>query len=154
MLWVCSCWWLSCLHRGDQTRQSLRKWTLDIHWKDCCWSWSANTLTTWCESHRKRPWCWGRLKAKGDKGGRGWDGWMASPTQQIWIWGNSGRWWKAEEAGALQSVQALRVRHSDWAPTTFILLCYMVATCHCPTAQHDLPAPLSAHVDHETVGGG
>ena len=21
----------------------------DIHWKDWCWSWSANTLATWCE---------------------------------------------------------------------------------------------------------
>ena len=34
---------------------------------------------------RKRPWCWGRLKAgEGDK--RGWDGWMASPMQWIWVW--------------------------------------------------------------------
>ena len=33
----------------------------------------------------KRPWCWGRLKTgrKGDD--RGWDGWMASPTQWTWI---------------------------------------------------------------------
>ena len=37
----------------------------------------------WCEglTHLKRPWCWERLKA-GEKGdNRGWDGWMASPTQ-------------------------------------------------------------------------
>ena len=26
-----------------------RKSTLNIHWKDWCWSWSSNTLTTWCE---------------------------------------------------------------------------------------------------------
>ena len=32
----------------------------------------ANTLATWCEelSHWKRPWCWERLKAKGEGGGR------------------------------------------------------------------------------------
>ena len=30
----------------------------------------------------KRPWCWERLKAGGEGDSRGWDGWMASPTQQ------------------------------------------------------------------------
>ena len=24
---------------------------------------------------------------------RGWDGWMASPTQSTWVWINSGSWW-------------------------------------------------------------
>ena len=32
----------------------------------------------------------GRLKAK-EGGGRGWDGYIASPTQWTWIWANSGR---------------------------------------------------------------
>ena len=37
--------------------------------KDWCWSWSSNTLATWCEesTHWKRPWCWERLKAKGEE---------------------------------------------------------------------------------------
>ena len=26
------------------------KSTLNIHWKDWCWSWSSNTLATWCKS--------------------------------------------------------------------------------------------------------
>ena len=45
--------------------------------KDWCWSWSSKAL---CEevTHWKRSWCWERLKAKGKRGGRGWDGWMAS----------------------------------------------------------------------------
>ena len=30
---------------GDQTNQSKRKATLNIHWKD--WSWRSNTLATW-----------------------------------------------------------------------------------------------------------
>ena len=36
----------------------------------------TNTLATWCEelTHWKRPWCWERLKAKGEEGGREWDG--------------------------------------------------------------------------------
>ena len=42
--------------------------TLNIHWKDWCWSWNSNTLATWCEelTHWKRPWCWEWLKAKGE----------------------------------------------------------------------------------------
>ena len=42
--------------------------TLIIHWKNWCWSWNSNTLATWCEelTYWKRPWCWERLKAKGE----------------------------------------------------------------------------------------
>ena len=34
--------------------------------KDCCWSYSSNTLATWCQelTHWKRLWCWQRLKAE------------------------------------------------------------------------------------------
>ena len=40
-------------------------------------------------THWKRPWCWGRLKAKeGDN--RGWNGWMASLTRWTWDWATPG----------------------------------------------------------------
>ena len=29
----------------------------------------------------EKPWCWERLKVGGEGDDRGWDGWMASPTQ-------------------------------------------------------------------------
>ena len=66
---------------------SKEKSTLNIHWKDGCWSWSSNNLTTWCEqlTHWKRPWCWERLKAGEKWDDRGWDGWMASLTQLTWV---------------------------------------------------------------------
>ena len=50
-------------------------------------------LATWHEelTHLKRPWCWERLRAGGEGDDRGWDGWMASPTQLTWIWANSRR---------------------------------------------------------------
>ena len=53
---------------------------VNIHWKD--WCWSSSPLATWCEgsTHWKRPWCWERLRAGGEGGSRGWDGWKASPT--------------------------------------------------------------------------
>ena len=80
--------------QGDQTSPSERKSTLNIHWKD--WCWSSNTLSTWCKelTHWKRPWCWERLKAGGKEGNRGWDGWMASSTQWTRVWANSRRWWR------------------------------------------------------------
>ena len=37
-------------------------------------------------THLKRPWCWERLKARGERDDRGWDGWMASLTQRTWVW--------------------------------------------------------------------
>ena len=56
----------------------LNKSTLNVHWKDWCWSWSLNTLATWRKepTHWKRPWCWERLKAGGKENSRGWKvGW-------------------------------------------------------------------------------
>ena len=57
-------------------------------WKDWCWSWSSSTLATWCEdlTQWKRLCCWERLKAGGEGDDRGWDGWMASLTQGMWVW--------------------------------------------------------------------
>ena len=42
---------------------------------------------------------WGQ-KEKGDD--RGWDGWMASPTQWTWVWMDSGSWWWTGRPGMLR----------------------------------------------------
>ena len=49
--------WEPLGQQGDQISQSQRKSTMDIHWEDCCWSWSSKTLATWCKelTHWKRP---------------------------------------------------------------------------------------------------
>ena len=98
-----------------------RKSTLNIHWKDWCWSLSSITLATWWEelTQWKTLWCWERLRAGGERGDRGWDGWMASPTQWTWVCANSGRQWKTGKPGVLQSMGLQRVRH-DWSTTTFL----------------------------------
>jgi len=72
-------------------------------------------LATWWEepTHWKRGWCWERLKAEGEGDDRGWDGWMASPTQWTWVWANSGRRERTGKPGMLQSMGSQRVRH-DW----------------------------------------
>ena len=60
------------------------------------------------------PRCWERLKAGREGDDRGWDGWMASPTQWIWVWVNSGSWGWTGRPGMLQSMGLQRVGH-DWA---------------------------------------
>ena len=62
----------------------------------------------------KRPWCWERLKARGEGGDRGWDGWKASLNQWTWVWVNSRRCWWTGRPGVLQSMGSQRVGH-DWA---------------------------------------
>ena len=108
--------WESLGLQGDQTSQSWRKSVLNIHWKDWCWSWNANTLATWCEelTHWKTSWCWERLSAGGEKEDRGWDGWMASPTQWTWGWASSRSWCWTGKPDILQSMGSQRVRH-NWA---------------------------------------
>ena len=88
----------------------------NVYWKDWCWSWNSNTLATWYEelTHLKRPWCWERLKV-GEGDNRGWDGWMASPTQWTWVWVNSGvaddrEAWRA----AVHGVTKNRTWLSNW----------------------------------------
>ena len=87
---------------------------MNIHWKDWCWSWSSNTLATEYRhigkdliTHWKRL-C-GRLRAGGEGDHRGWDGWMASPTQWTWVWAKSGKWWRTGDRGTPQSMGSQRV---------------------------------------------
>ena len=66
-------------------QSNLKENSLNILWKDWCWSWRSNTLVTCCEelTHYKRPWCWERLKAGGEGDKRGWDGWIDSVDMSL-----------------------------------------------------------------------
>ena len=116
---------LNCDVEGDlgvpwtarRSNQSiLKEISPNIHWKDWHWSWNSNTLATSCEevTHLKRPWCWERLKAGREGDDRGWDGWMALPTQSTRVWVNSGSWWWTGRPGVLQSTGSQKVGR-DWA---------------------------------------
>ena len=56
----------------------------------------------------------GGLEAGGEGDDRGWDGWMASLTQWMWVWVNSRRWWWTGRPGVLRFMGSRRVGH-DWA---------------------------------------
>ena len=58
----------------------------------------------------ERSWCWERLRAGGEEGNRGWHGWMASLTQWIWVWADSGRQWRTGKPGVLQFLELQGVR--------------------------------------------
>jgi len=100
--------------------------------KDWCWSWSSNTLATWCEepTHWKRPWCWEGLKAGAEGDGKGWDGWMASLTRWTWVWASSGRWVKDREGwhAAVHGVAKSWTRLSDW---TELMKWYLIIVLIC-----------------------
>ena len=56
----------------------------------------------------------GKTEGRRRREDRGWDGWMASPTQWTWIWVNSGSWWWTGSPGMLRFMGSQRVGH-DWA---------------------------------------
>ena len=64
----------------------------------------------WCEepTHWRRPWCWERLRAGGERGDRGRDGWR-DMTQWTWEWASSRSWWWTGKPGVLQSMGSQRV---------------------------------------------
>ena len=106
--------WRRLLRVPWTTRRSNLKVILNIHWKDWCCSWNSNTLVSWWKepTHLKSPWCWERLKVGGEGDSRGWDGWMASPTQWTWVWVNSRSWLWTGRPGMLQSMRSQRVGHN------------------------------------------
>ena len=108
----------------DPISPSWRKSVLSVHWKDWCWSWNSNTSATRCEelTHWKRPWCWERLKVRGEGDNRGWDGWMASPTQQAWVWVNSGSCWWIGSLACCSPWGCKELDTTDWLNWTVFYL--------------------------------
>ena len=56
----------------------------------------------------------GKIEGRREGDDRGRDGCMTSPTQWIWVWASSGRWWRTGKPGVLQLVGSQIVGH-DWA---------------------------------------
>ena len=59
-----------------------------------------------------KSWLIGKDPDAGREGDdRGWDGWMASPTQWTWVWVDSGSWWWTGRPGVLQFMWSQRTGH-------------------------------------------
>ena len=55
----------------------------------------------------------GRLKA-GEGDDRGWDGWMASPTQWTWVWASSGSWWRIRKPVCFSPSGCKELDTTEW----------------------------------------
>ena len=84
-----------------------------------CESWTTKKAECW-RIYAFELWCWRRLLRVpwtaslkvGQKGDcRGWDGWMASPTWETWVWASSRSWCWTGKPGVLQSMRSQRVGH-------------------------------------------
>ena len=89
---------------------------------------------TWRTDSLEKPWCWERLNAGGEGDDRGWDGWIASPTQWTWVWVSSRSWWWTGKPGVLQSMGSQRVGH-DWAIELNWTGLYLLEVSHCSVAK-------------------
>ena len=120
VMYGCESWTIKKAERWRIDAFELWSWrrllrVLNIHWKDWCWSWSSNTLATWCKepSRWKRPWCWERSKVGGEGDNRGWNGWMAPPIRWTRVWVSSESWSWTGKPGVLQSMGSQRAGR-DW----------------------------------------
>ena len=103
----------------------VNKSTPNIHWKHRCWSsilWPLDVKNQLIG----RSWCWERMKAK-EGGDRGWDGWMASPTQWTWVWVNSQRCQRTGKPGVPKFMVSQRIRH-DLATEQLVIKNKMLET--------------------------
>ena len=73
------------------------------------WPPEAKSWLIWKDRDAGKDWRW-----EGEGDDRGWDGWMASPTQWTWVSVNSRSWWRTGRPGVLQFMGSRRVGH-DWA---------------------------------------
>ena len=89
----------------------------------------------------ERPWCWERLKAGGERDDRGWDGWMASPTQLTWVWASSGKWWRTRKAWHAigHGITKRETWLSNWTVTRDSLWSSLICIYFCVLVQFILP---------------
>ena len=106
------CFWTVVLEKTFESPLDCKE-IQPVHSKDQSWVFigktdvEAETPKLWPPdgeelTHLKRPWCWERLRARGEGDDRGWDGWMTSLTQWTWVWVDSGSWWWIGRPGMLR----------------------------------------------------
>ena len=125
--------WRAAVHGVSKSQTRLSDWTekksiLNIYWKDWCWSWSSNTLATWCKvlTHWKRPWCWKRLKVGSEGDHRGCNG----RPLWAWVWASSRSWGWTGKLGVLQFMgQQSQTQMSDLITKVTKLFILKISIC-------------------------
>ena len=110
------------------------------------YSLEAETLTLWPPDVKswlvgKDPDAGKQLRTGGEVGDRGWDGWVASPTQWTWVWAGSRRQWRTGKPGLLQSMGLQsQTWLTDWMTTrkTWYGQCFWF---ECSLSYHCSPGP-------------
>ena len=76
----------------------------------------------------KRLWCWEWLRSGGEGDNKGWDGWMGSLTQWIWVWVNLG----VDEQRGLVFCSSWDLKESDmterWTKQNCLMKPHQIAT--------------------------
>jgi len=146
-------------------------YTWNLHNKQMLMNWSLHIITVWelvyYLSHRivistfsprevsaeekfsvsspSRLWRWEGLGAGGEGDDRGWDGWMASLTQWMWVWVNSGSWWWTGRPGVLRFMghkESDTTERLNWTESFLAVLCsWFLSTLH--PSVYSLPNPIS-----------
>ena len=61
-----------------------------------------------------------KIEGRRERENRGWDGWMASPTQWTWVWASSGRRWRTGKPRVLLSMGSQsQTWLSNWTTTSW-----------------------------------
>ena len=98
--------------------QSILKKIKPECWKDWCWSWSSKLHfghLMWRDDSMEKTLMLGKNAGRRKGDDRGWDGWMASPTQWTRVRANFRMQWKTGKPGLLQSIGLQSwTRLSDW----------------------------------------
>ena len=95
-------------HKGDQSWVFIKRTDVEAE-TPILWPPEVKNWLIWKDPDAGKDW-----KAGGEGDDRGWDGWMASPTQWTGVWVNSGSWWWTGRPGMLWSMGSQGVGH-DWA---------------------------------------
>ena len=62
-----------------------------------------------------------RLRGRGERGDRGLDGWMASPTQWTWVWVNSRScWWTGRSGSPWGCKESDTTEQLNWTEPVFL----------------------------------
>ena len=103
----------------------------------------------------ERPWCWERLKAVGEGDDRGWDDWMASPTEWTWVGVNSGYYWWTGKPGVLQSMGSQGLyRLSNWTELKATVLNHFSHVWLCDPMKLAYQASLSMGISRQKYWSG